>query len=229
MTRKLHGLLAAVVLASIGGAAHGDSYYVVVFGAQTNPPRPKYSHSWATFIHVFGNECCGPPTADPKIEWFTISWMPCKVELTPHTPFAEPGRNFDLPTTFDIVLSQCENVTAFGPYQIECKLYSLALEHFHELQSDRARYKTLDWVRDPRRVSNCIHALTVFESGMLRVRIGRTNFGEVASYFVTRSYRRWFVCEYQVHCWVADVLGLGAYPINWRTLDQGRPNLREGD
>ena len=37
--------------------------------------------------------------------------------------------------------------------------------------------------------------------------------GEVASYLITRRYERWMPEGRQVHPWVADVLGLGAYPI----------------
>ena len=58
------------------------------------------------------------------------------------------------------------------------------------------------------------------------MRVGRTNFGEVASYFVTESYLRHIICPSQIHCWIADVLGLGQYPIKWRTLDEGRPHPR---
>jgi len=227
MTRTVRGLLAALLLLAAGGGLRADSYYVIVFGAESKPERPKYSHSWATFVHVCG-DACGPPSPG-QMEWFTISWLPCKVELTPHTPLAEPGRNFDLPTTFDVVLSQCEYVTAFGPYEIDCRLYSRALEHFHQLESGRVRYKTLDWIRDPRRVSNCIHALTVFIPFHLRVHVGRTNFGSVASWAVTRSYDRYIICKHEVHCRVADALGLRAYPIKWRTLDDGRPHPNRED
>jgi hypothetical protein len=221
---KNRNLFALLVLLAASGGAQADTYYVVVFGAESKPQRPKFSHSWATFVRVCGDDSCGPPVADAKIEWFTISWLPCKIELTPNRLFSEPGRNFDLPATFDIVLSQCEEVWAFGPYQIECELYRMAHEHFCRLERGEVRYKTIDAVWNPRRVSNCIHALTVFEQGNFRVHIGRTNFGAVASYWVTRSYHRWIVCTHQLQCWVADVLGLGAYPIKWRTLDDGRPH-----
>ena len=79
-----------------------------------------------------------------------------------------------------------------------------------------------DFTYNPRRVSNCIHALTTFTES-LPVRIGRTNFGEVAGYYITRSYEKWIICPHRTHCWIADLLGLGQYPIKWRTLDDGRP------
>ncbi|HEY1376638.1 MAG TPA: hypothetical protein VGF55_07580 [Gemmataceae bacterium] len=226
MLRTARYWAAAIALFAALGTARADTYYVIVFGAESKPPRPKYSHSWAVFVHFPGCGPCGPPAPDAgPPEWFTISWLPCKVEMTVNTPCAEPGRNFDLPTTFDIALSQWEHVTAFGPYQIEPELYCRALKQKQRLESGEVRYKTIDWFRDPHRVSNCIHALTSFNPENRRVRIGRTNFGDTASYWITVSYTDWIICTKRVHCWVADVLGLGQYPIQWKTLEEGPPPL----
>ena len=68
----------------------------------------------------------------------------------------------------------------------------------------------------------------VFNTENKRLRIGRTNFGDVASYYITDSYRDWIIDPCQVHCWVADLLGLGQYLIRWRTLEQGRPRQEDG-
>jgi hypothetical protein len=219
---------AALALLVCLGSARADTYYVVVFGAETKPPRPKYSHSWATFVRLPGGCPCGAPAPNGgPAEWFTISWLPCKVQLTPNTPFSEPGRNFGLHDTMDICLSQCEYVSAFGPYEIKEELWCRAQKQKCRLESGEVRYKLIDWVRNPNRTSNCIHALTSFNTENKRLRIGRTNFGDVASWYVIDSYYRWLCCEHRVECWVADILGLGQYPIRWRTLDQGRPTLRE--
>ena len=147
--------------------------------------------------------------------------------MTLDAVFAEPGRNLDLSGTFDIVLSQCQRVTAFGPYQICEQLYCRARNHKERLERGEVRYTTTDVVRNTNRVSNCIHALTVFNRENPRLRIGRTNYGVVASYYVTESYWDWIVCPKQVHDWVADLLGLERYPINWRRLEQGPPRRRE--
>src|SRR5205807_7033705 len=79
MIRTNRFWLAAAVLAALG-SARADTYYVVVFGAQSKPQRPRYSHSWATFVHVRGDCADGPPADAAAVEWFTISWMPCKIE-----------------------------------------------------------------------------------------------------------------------------------------------------
>ncbi len=226
MARSAHCWAAAVALLAALGTARADTYYVIVFGAESKPPRPKYSHSWAVFVRFPGCAPCGPPALDAgPPEWFTISWLPCKVELTPNVPFSEPGRNFDLPTTFNIASSHCEEVTGFGPYQIDGQLYCRAWKHKQKLESGEVRYKTIDFTYNPNRVSNCIHALTVFNTENRRLRIGRTNFGDTASYYVTDSYYDWMICPKRVHCWVADVLGLGQYPIKWQRLEDGPPPL----
>jgi hypothetical protein len=220
-----HWGVSLIVLAALG-TARADSYYMVVFGAQSMPQLPRYSHSWATFVRIPGDCGCGPPVQPAPVEWFTISWLPTKVELTPNNPFSEPGRNFGLAETFDAVLSHCERVMAFGPYQIDGWLYCRALEQKNHLESGEERYKTIDWFRNPHRTSNCIHALTSFDPEHKRVRIGRLNLGQVASYYVTDTYRPHIVCPHKIHCWIADLLGLGQYPIKWWTLDEGRPNPR---
>lgn len=193
-------------------AARGDEHYVVVFGAQSDPKRPKYSHSWATFVR------CGQD--GPEI--VTISWMPCKLEITPNRPTAEPGVNLDLHRSFEVTLANCEEVMAWGPYRIDCDLFQRAKRHACRLNNGEIRYKTIDMVRNPMRVSNCIHALTVFTENR-RVRIGRTNFGDVASYWVMYAYREWLCCPREPQCWLIEMLELCQYPIQWRTLDQGVP------
>jgi hypothetical protein len=207
-------LALALALAAAGRA--GD-HFVVVFGAESQPPRPQYSHSWAAFVRL---PCYAPCPGPPEVT--VISWLPCKVMLTPNSLLPEPGHNFDLPDTFRIVLGQCERVTAWGPYRIEPELYCRATRQAVRLEAGAVRYKTVDWLYDPHDVSNCIHALTVFNEEK-RLRVGRTNFGDVASYYITDSYRQWIVCPHEVYPWVAELLGLGQYPIRWRTLDQGRP------
>ena len=112
-----------------------------------------------------------------------------------------------------IVFSQGEQVTAWGPYQISAELYGRALRQKLRLEGGEVGYKTIDAVRNPNAVSNCIHALTVFNVENRPLRVGRTNFGHTASYLVAESYGPWIVGEDRVHRWVAASLGLGQYPV----------------
>ena len=61
MCRTARAWVTAVVLLVAAGGARADTYYVVVFGAEPKPQRPKYSHSWATFVRIPGCAPCGPP------------------------------------------------------------------------------------------------------------------------------------------------------------------------
>src|SRR4051812_28584681 len=71
MLRPTRLWVPAVGLLAVLGSARADTYYVVVFGAESKPQRPKYSHSWATFVHVPGGCPCGPPVPDAgPAEWF---------------------------------------------------------------------------------------------------------------------------------------------------------------
>jgi hypothetical protein len=226
MTRCHRFLLASLAILLLAGTASADHCYVVIFGAQSRPQRPKYSHSWATFVRIPGPPC-GPPAPDSgSAEIFTISWLPTEIELHPNRLLPEPGMNVDLRSSFQIALSQCEEMSAWGPLEIQPKLFCLAARHAQRLASGEVQYKTIDFAHNPKRVSNCIHALTVFNTEKLRPRIGRTNFGEIASYYVARNYEDWYICPSQVHCWIADLLGLGEYPIKWRRLEDGRPRPR---
>src|SRR5688572_14571116 len=53
-------------------APPGERYFMLVFGSQSDPKQPKYTHTWATIVKV--NGCDGPGA--PTVEEHTISWMP---------------------------------------------------------------------------------------------------------------------------------------------------------
>src|SRR4051794_10002464 len=103
MIRTIRLVGVVVTLFAAVGSARADTFYVVVFGAESKPPRPKYPPSWAAFVRLPGCDAGEtlPPTVGPP-EVVTISWLPCGVELPPNRLFPEPGRNFDLHPTFQI-------------------------------------------------------------------------------------------------------------------------------
>ena len=138
-------LATAVALLAFAAGGRADTYYVVVFYAESRPQRPKYSHSWATFVHVCGCDTCGPPAPGRPASSGSRS-AGCRPRSNSRRTACGPSRDaiFDLPTTFNFVLSDCENVTAFGPYQTDCWLYNKAKEHVHDLECGDTRYKTID-------------------------------------------------------------------------------------
>src|SRR5207302_959310 len=111
----------------------------------------------------------------------------------------EPGTNLDLAVSFDVAVASCEHISAFGPYQVDDWLYCKAKTYLHKLECGGVRYKMIDVGYQPLNVSNCIHALTSFDRDHPRVRITRLHFGEVASYYVTRTYEPHIICPKQIH------------------------------
>src|SRR5947209_13374239 len=104
--RALSPLLVACLLWA--APARADEYYfVVIFGAESVPKQPRYTHSWATFVKATG---CGPDLNTFRLEAFTISWMPATLDIRPLALLPEPGVNLDLHTSLRYVLSQREEV-----------------------------------------------------------------------------------------------------------------------
>src|SRR3954452_18515193 len=74
----------------------GERYYLLVFGAQTTPKLPRFTHTWVTVVRVPPPAAPGCP---PTVEQHSISWLPDKVFINPLRPCVEPGRNFTLDET----------------------------------------------------------------------------------------------------------------------------------
>src|SRR5437588_12863897 len=92
-TRMITFALACTFVTALAeNARAGDAYYVMVFGAQRTPPQPRYSHSFATFVHAtwLGDSPCPD---SPSLEAFTISWLPT-TGVVRILALPESGRNF---------------------------------------------------------------------------------------------------------------------------------------
>jgi hypothetical protein len=213
----LRGLL---VLAGLcGGQARGDDfYYLLVFGSQEVPPRPKYTHTFAVFVHATGQ---GPCAANYQLEAATISWLPQTLDIRLAALLPECGRNLGLHETLRYVLGSGERVSLWGPYQIEPELYYRGLAQVALLQSGQVEYKAIDTGYPSSRVSNCIHAVSSVADGY-RLHVLSPSWGETASYYVTRRMCPWIIDPGRRHPWVAERLGLGCYPIIYRELENPR-------
>src|SRR5690349_116884 len=56
-------------------------YYLLIFGSQSMPKQPRYTHTWVTFVRV------GPGSSGtPDIEQHTISWMPATLQIRTWNP-----------------------------------------------------------------------------------------------------------------------------------------------
>ncbi len=210
----------AVLLLTVWGAAPvpaGEWYFLAVFGSQRPEiNRPKYTHSFATFVRVTGEPCAGTPHCTDA---FTISWLPEDGDVKMRRLLPERGKNFDLHTTLRLMSEEGQRVSMWGPYQIQKDLYDRAFAQLRHLESGEVKYKAVDTAYPTARVSNCIHAVSDVVTPAPRLRVFSPGWGEPASYLITREMLPWIVNPCQTYPWVADELGLGAYPIVRRGLD----------
>jgi hypothetical protein len=63
---------------------------MVVFGSQTDPNWPQFSHTFATFIKEAAK---GGSLADEPPDTHTISWLPTSLPIAVLRPVPEPGIN----------------------------------------------------------------------------------------------------------------------------------------
>ncbi|HLW68678.1 MAG TPA: hypothetical protein VKS79_25395 [Gemmataceae bacterium] len=90
MSSMVRSVSVSLVLLFVGSnlADAGERYYLLIFGAQSEPPKATDSHSFATFVKATGG---GSDPAAWKLELHTISWMPksmsLEIRLVP-----EPGK-----------------------------------------------------------------------------------------------------------------------------------------
>src|SRR5262245_52623636 len=213
-------VLLLLPLASVGRA--GEDYYLLMFGSQSVPVIPSYTHTSATFVRVCwpGN---GPCPVNATLEAHTISWMPANLIIRPYALLPEPGHNFDLHQTLRWCQSNRMRISLWGPYRISPELYALALEQQADLESSAVRYKAVDSGRDTGRVSNCIHAVANVITGP-RARFFLPGFGETASYVVLQSFQPYILDRSTPYFWVSSAVGLDAYPIiyrDYRRADSG--------
>jgi hypothetical protein len=210
-------VLTAFLVATLTGPLPAQEVcYVLVFGSQRPENRPKYSHTFATFVKA--RRCNG----SCPLEAFTISWLPRRAAVQPLALTPEPGGNFDLFTTLRLVQEQGERVSMWGPYQIQPDLYQRALQQKTRLESGAVRYKAVDTGWPARRVSNCIHAVSDLDSSP-PLRIASPGWGDPASYYVTLHLLPWVVDPCRVHDWVYEALGLNGCCIRRRDLREGNP------
>src|SRR5690348_5440505 len=89
-------LAASVFLSASQTTRAGERHYIIVFGAQSHPKLPRFTHTFATIIKVLD---CPPGCPIPPIETQTISWLPQTLVVHPFRCQDEPGVNLDLHST----------------------------------------------------------------------------------------------------------------------------------
>jgi hypothetical protein len=198
----------------------GDAYFLLVFGSERRPPRARFTHSFATFVHAQGD---GPNVESYGLEAYTISWLPRSLDVRIPALLPEPGTNLGLHATLRHVLGLDEHVAQWGPFAIDPLLYERARSQVRRLTAGLVRYKAVDAGHPPARVANGIHAVSDLAGEDGRLRVSPPAFGEVASYLVARTLQPWVVNPGEVHPWVGVRLGLADYPIARRDLEDRPP------
>jgi hypothetical protein len=192
----------------------GERYYLLVFGAETTPKLPRFTHTWVTYVRV-------PPAAPgcpPAVEQHTISWLPTKAFINTFRPCVEPGRNFTLDESMRVTLDQHERVSLWGPYEVPPGLYRKLLIQKGFVESGAIGYQCIDTVGEAGLTgngSNCIHAISDADSLFGRQAYPLTYFGDAASRQILRQLvlRGAVPDPYTTHDWLIPVLGLDRYPI----------------
>ncbi len=190
-----------------------DRYYLWIFSSQSEPKLPKYTHTFATFVHVA--DCNGQSIVDS----FTISWMPATLNIRTFAVRPETGVNLTLPFTLQFVTSQKQYVSVWGPYAISCELYGRAVQRKLRLESGDMLYRAMDPFIRRSNISDCIHAVSDIAPGQTRIsNIEPVFFGNAAGRRIAHSFRRLGLTA-PVHedlGWLEHLLGIDCYPMTRR-------------
>jgi hypothetical protein len=197
----------------------GEHFYVIVFGSENTPRIPRYTHTWATFVHVIDQG----QGREPLLETRTISWMPATLDIRPWRFRIEPGVNLGLHETLRYALDTGEHIAQWGPCECRPELYHRAAVQKEFLESGGMGYQCVDTVGQAGRTGvgcDCIHGVTDMDPQYTRARYRLIRFGIAASRFVANELGRrdLLINPKQYHEWLNCRLGLNAYPIHHRHI-----------
>ena len=203
-------------------APANERYYLLVFGSQSQPLRPKYTHSWVTAVRVVDEG----PDRPPQVEASTISWMPATLDIHPLRFRVEQGVDLDLCTTIREMRKNGERISLWGPYEIRTGLYRKLRMQKDFMDSGQVGYQAIDTVGEARRGCgcDCIHAITDCDAQYDRQAYPLSRFGERASENMVRQVieRGGVINSCQTHDWLLSQLGIADCPIIRRTYQPGR-------
>ncbi|HEX4590529.1 MAG TPA: hypothetical protein VH120_11400 [Gemmataceae bacterium] len=203
-------------------APPNERYFVLVFGSQSQPLRPKYTHSWVTAVRVTDQG----PGQPPVVEAHTISWMPATLDIHPLRFTVEPGVDLDLCTTVREMRKYDERISLWGPYEVRRGLYLKLRLQKDFMDGGTVGYQTIDSVGEARHGAgcDCIHAVTDCDSKFDRTEYPLSRFGDRGSEQMVRQImeRRFVINPCAAHDWLLGPLGIADCPIVKRTYDPSR-------
>ena len=194
--------------------ATGDRYYLLVFGSQSLPKQPRYTHTWVTFVRV------APPMpgCSPEIEQHTISWMPSTLNIRTFNFAIEPGVNLSLHDSMKLALDDHDRISLWGPYEIPSGLFRKLKIQKAFVESGAIGYQCIDTVGESGRTgqgSNCVHAISDADATFTRQAYPLTSFGETASHYILKQLvERGAIKDVETkHDFLMPILDLQKYPI----------------
>ncbi len=193
----------------------GERHYLLIFGAQSHPKLPRYTHTFATFVKV-GD--CPADGAAPPFHAYTISWLPQTLKVRPFRCSNEPGVNLDLETTLRWAGANRMRVSEWGPYEIEGEFWHLVYNEYLRMQSGIYRYKAIDPFTRGSLTTDCIHAVSDVDYRHSRAEYFFVRNGDPASrhlVFVLLDRER-VLADHGDLSWLNTALGLDPYPIQRR-------------
>jgi hypothetical protein len=199
-----------------------ESYYVIFFGSQSTPRRPKYTHTWGTIVKATGE---GKDLSKYDLEVHTCSWLPATLNIRVWRLLPETGVNLDLDSTINLMLHNKEEIVQWGPYQISEQSYERGLRQIQRLDSGVYRYRAVDGLSRTSNIANCFHAISDLDRESSRRRYPLTQAGEDVTFDIvqTMHQRDKIIGPGTDHSWLDHRLGLDAYPITRRRYSAGPP------
>lgn len=205
--RELNNL--AMLAESVPENTH---FYILIFGSQSLPKRPRYTHTWATMVRT--REVPGEPPVVCEVH--TISWTPASGVVRPLRFQVEPGLNLDLWTTIAGARSDHERVSLWGPYESWHGLYRRFVTQAEFLETGAIGYQCIDGFGESARFgngSNCYHAISDMDPEFDRRQYPLFFYGNAASVNIVRQImKRPVLIHPQVtHDWLIEALCLDEY------------------
>lgn len=206
MVMRSPAVLLFLALLSPSATRAEETYYMVLFGAQSRLIAKPRAHCFVTFVKLADAAADEGTPASVQID--TISWYPhgerCRLFRAP-----EPGRNADLGATLDRCTRSRMCIYRWGPYRIEPELYERALAQKCRLEEGRVLWQAID--KRSRRSGvaiNCVHAVSDIDEGRGLLEFGLAS-GKWASGRIACHLEPWIVDPGETHEWVLDLLDLG--------------------
>lgn len=211
----------ATLLLAVNSAQAGVRYYMLIFGSQTHPKIPRFTHTFCTIVRVTD---ALPGCAGPTIEPYTISWLPQTLKVRPYRIRPEPGYNLTLEETLNWAAQNRMDVSLWGPYAIEEDFFWRMYNEYARFERGEYLYRAVDPPRRGDVTADCIHAVTDIDGQDSRLTYLVLGSGDA----VTRKFVRILNTRGRLLdpgadvSWLYAALGLDRYPIYPRPLPRGR-------